>query len=166
MLAGALILGLVGGGGTLALWNDVHTIDAGTIHGVVDDGEVALRFAVGDPVASSATFANLLPGESMTLPVLLQNDGDHDLGITAELTGTTGSGYALRLAIDAACTASGFLTSPYLTGSALAPSTPVAIGDIDEGDTATLCVQVTAASDIVPSSTMSFDVTITGAGGS
>lgn len=166
LVAGALILGLAGGGGTFALWNNVQTIDAGTIHGIVDEGEVSLRFAVGDPASATAAFSNLLPGESKTIPVLLENDGDFDLDVTATLTATTGSGYALRLKLDDACTTSGFLSSPYLTDPALAISTPTSVGSIGDGATRKLCVQVTADSGIVPSSAMTFDVTISGDSGS
>ena len=165
LIAGALVIGLLGGGGTYALWNDVAVVNAGTIHGV-DEGEVSLRFAVGSPTASAASFANLLPGESKTIPILLENDGEADLSIVAQLTATAGSGYSLRLAIDAACTTSGFLTSPYLTGSAFALAAPQTIGSIADGVTSKLCVQVTAGAGITPSSTATFDVTIIGDSGS
>lgn len=162
--AGAVLIGVVAGGGTYALWQDNVTHDAGVI--VPVDGEASLRFAVGDPSSATAAFTNLLPGESKTIPVLLQNDGDFDLDITAELTATTGSGYALRLKLDDACTTSGFLASPYLTDTAFAVDTPTGVGSIDDGATRKLCVQVTADSGIVPSSAMTFDVTISGDTGS
>lgn len=166
LLAGALVIGVLGGGGTFALWNGDSPLPADTVTAIGDGGEVSLRFAVGDPAASSASFTNLLPGESMTVPILLENDGDHPLDVSAELTGTTGSGYSLRLEIDDACTASGFLSSSYIGGSPLALSTPAAIGAIDDGDTSKLCVEVTASSGIVPSSVMTFDVTLSGDSGS
>jgi len=157
---------VLGGGGTFALWNDTAALDAGTIHGIGGGGEASLRFAVGDPASATAAFTNLLPGESKTIPVLLENDGDFDLDITAELTQTAGSGYSLRLKIDDACTTSGFLASPYLTDPAFAVDTPTGVGSIDGGATRKLCVQVTADSGIVPSSAMTFDVTISGDSGS
>jgi predicted ribosomally synthesized peptide with SipW-like signal peptide len=165
LIAGALLIGLLAGGGTYALWNDEAVVNAGTIHGI-SDGEVSLRFAVGSPTASAAAFDNLLPGESKTIPVLLENDGEADLAIHAQLTATTGSGYSLRLAIDAACTTSGFLTSPYLTSTALALATPQTVGSIADGVTSKLCVQVTAGPSITPSSAATFDVTLIGDSGS
>ena len=111
--AGAVLIGVVAGGGTYALWQDSAQYDAGVL--IPAEGEASLRFAVGDPTSATAAFANMLPGESMTIPVQLDNDGDFDLDVTAELTQTTGSGYSLRLEIDDACTTSGFLSSPYLT---------------------------------------------------
>ncbi|HWL01415.1 MAG TPA: hypothetical protein VNQ52_03475 [Microbacteriaceae bacterium] len=162
--AGAILIGVVAGGGTYALWQDNSAHDAGVL--VPADGEASLRFAVGDPASSTAAFSNLLPGESKTIPVLLENDGDFDLDIAATLTATTGSGYSLRLKLDDACTTSGFLSSPYLTDPALAISTPTSVGTMDDGATRKLCVQVTADSGIVPSSAMTFDVTISGDSGS
>jgi len=162
-LGGAILVGVVAGGGTYALWNDEATLDPGVI---VVEGEVSLRFAVGDPTSASAAFTDLLPGESKTIPVQLHNDGDLDLDVSATLTSTTGSGYALRLELDDACTTSGFLSSPYLTDPALAISTPTAVGSIGDGVTRKLCVQITADSGIVPSSAMTFDVTISGDSGS
>ena len=125
-----------------------------------------MSFAVGSPTASAAAFDNLLPGESKTIPILLENDGELDLDIVAELTATTGSGYSLRLAIDAACTTSGFLSSPYLTSTAFALATPQTVGTIADGVTSKLCVQVTAGAGITPSSTATFDVTLIGDSGS
>ncbi|HWK21121.1 MAG TPA: hypothetical protein VNR37_10220 [Microbacteriaceae bacterium] len=162
--AGAVLIGVVAGGGTYALWQDAAQYDAGIL--VPADGEASLRFAVGDPASATAAFSNLLPGESKTIPVLLENDGDFDLDVTATLTATTGSGYALRLKLDDACTTSGFLASPYFTDPALAISTPTSVGTIDDGATRKLCVQITADSGIVPSSAMTFDVTISGDSGS
>ena len=116
--------------------------------------------------AASASFANLLPGESKTIPIQLENDGDFDLNLSAQLTATTGSGYAIRLKMDDACTTSGFLSSPYLTDPALVAATPAGIGSIGDGTTKQLCVQVTADSGMIPSSAMTFDVTISGDSGS
>jgi predicted ribosomally synthesized peptide with SipW-like signal peptide len=158
------VLGVVGGGGTLALWNETTVLNAGVI--VPADGEASLRFAVGDPTSATAGFTNLLPGESKTIPVLLENDGDFGLNLSAELTATTGSGYALRLKLDDACTTSGFLSSLYLTDPAFAIDTPTAVGSINADATRKLCVQITADSGIVPSSAMTFDVTISGDSGS
>lgn len=163
-VSAAVLIGVLGGGGTYALWQDSQTYDAGVI--VPAEGEVSLRFAVGDPAAASASFANLLPGESKTIPIQLENDGDFDLNLSAQLTATTGSGYAIRLKMDDACTTSGFLSSPYLTDPALVAATPAGIGSIGDGTTKQLCVQVTADSGIVPSSAMTFDVTISGDSGS
>ena len=179
-VSAAVLIGVLGGGGTYALWQDSQTYDAGVIvpaEGEVSlrfavgvivpaEGEVSLRFAVGDPAAASASFANLLPGESKTIPIQLENDGDFDLNLSAQLTATTGSGYAIRLKMDDACTTSGFLSSPYLTDPALVAATPAGIGSIGDGTTKQLCVQVTADSGIVPSSAMTFDVTISGDSGS
>jgi predicted ribosomally synthesized peptide with SipW-like signal peptide len=163
LISGALIIGLVGGGGTFALWNDDTTLPDGELQYAVDEGEVSLQFAVGSPVASAVDFTNLLPGESKTIPVLLENTGDQDLDILAELTETTGTGYALRLAIDDACVESGFLASPYQTDFLLEEDDEqVDIGAIDEGATAELCVQVTADSTITTDSTMTFQVTLVG----
>jgi len=165
LTSGALILGVLGGGSTFALWNDSATVDGGVIH-VPAEGTVAMQFAVGSPTAAAVNFTNLLPNESKTAIVQLENTGEVDLDIDATLTATTGSGYTLRLLIDAACTNSGFLPSPYLTTAALAPSSPQAVGSIDTGDTVALCVQVTAASNITPSSSATFTVSLVGDSGS
>ncbi len=163
MLAGSLLLGLLGGGGTFALWHHDEALPDQQLYAVSEDGEVALRFAAGASDAAAVDIANLLPGESKVVPVPLQNTGELDLDVTATLTATAGSGYALRLAIDDACVApSGFLAAPYLTGDPLAASTPVVVGAIVEGATRPLCVQITADADITPVSAMTFTISLTG----
>jgi len=161
---GVVLVGVVAGGGTYALWQGDAQYDAGTV--IPADLETSIRFATGDPEDATAFFGNLLPGESKTIPIVLENDGDLDVEVAAEIIAITGSGYELRLEFDAGCTTSGFLSSPYLTGAALALDTPVALGAIADGDTATLCVQVTADAGITPSSAMTFDVVIAGDSGS
>src|SRR5690606_19326596 len=87
-VGGAVAVAIVAAGGTFALWNDTGSINAGVIS--TGSGETSIRFAVGDPASATAAFANMLPGESMTIPVQLQNDGDLDLSVAATLTQTTG----------------------------------------------------------------------------
>jgi len=164
VITGAALVGVLGGNSTLALWQDTQTFEPGTLH--VEDGEVSLRFAVGDALAASTAFEHLLPGESQTKPVAITNDGDYALALSAELLDTVGADYELRLSLDEGCQASGYLTSSAIGGAAMAEASPVSLGTIAAGATRTLCVEATATSAITPGSSASFDVSILGSSGS
>lgn len=139
---GGVAIGLLGVGGSYALWTasadaNVGHIEAGTIG-------LTAQWASGH---DDAAWSNLLPGESVRQDLALANTGDAQLAIFASTLGIT-SGFEVRIAAGACTTAaltadtSGPNKAPL--GVAATPDTPIIIG---AGQSAPACLEVRALDD-------------------
>lgn len=146
-LAGAILVGVVAGGGTYALWNDTSILDAGTIH----TGTAALGLS-----SAHVDALNMLPGEIRGTVVELSNTGDADLDVTALLDAVSDR-FEVRTAIGHA----GCGTDP-IGGGTLNDVSTTGLGSLSAGATVELCVEVTALAALVPDDEFDFDVTLEG----
>ena len=147
-LAGALVVGVLGGGSTFALWNDTTTLSPGTIH----TGTAVLSLS-----SAHVDATNMLPGEIRGTVVELSNNGDADLAVTAVLAQVSDR-FEVRTSVDHANCG----IDP-IGGTALDDSDTASLGTIATGDSVDLCVEVTALTDLVPDDEFHFDVTLEGA---
>ncbi|HEX9775319.1 MAG TPA: TasA family protein [Actinomycetota bacterium] len=156
---------------TQAVWGDSADIDANTF----STGTITLST---NPTTALVSFAGMLPGDQVTAPVTVSNDGAMDMryAMTTAVTNST-LGDGLTLAVKSGvllCDDSGFgLTGTSLYSGSL---TAGAIGDpaqgADTGDralaasaTETLCFQValpTTASNALQNTTTTATFTFAG----
>jgi len=148
-LAGTLTLGLFTGGGTLALWTGASAHDAG----VISPGEASIAIE-----GTEIEARNMLPGEIRGTVLEIENTGAADLELTAVLAASA-QPFEVRLALDHA----GCGTSPLVGALPLDATTAVAFGELDAGESAGLCVEVTALPEVSPRDELAFHATVSGA---
>jgi hypothetical protein len=120
-LAGAVILGVAGAGGTYALWNHSTSLDLGTV--TAGTSGITVNGSADHAIQDADMVGQLLPGYSRItkLPVAVKNTGD--VGLDIDVTSTvTGAGYltvAIReVATSAtACTQTAYGATPVSTSS-------------------------------------------------
>ena len=140
LAAGAAVALLVGGGGTLAFWNDIETFGAGRINsGSLSLGEVACGSWMYDAEGGGGAFDAtdvIVPGDTLTRTCVsaIVAEGDHleaDISVTGGSlsAGTSGADLLAEatLNLDVTKTSTGNVTSP------LGPS----ISSSDDGSTLT-----------------------------
>jgi len=153
-LSGVIALGILGGSGTFALWNDGTTLSPG----IIKSGEVSLVVDTtptlpsdGDPASHTVTVENMLPGELSVHAVSMTNTGTAALDLTAQLALAPSAAFEISiLGVEdiASCT-------PAAMASALAVSaneehpTAVASG-LDPDDTTFACLGVAATDALLP----------------
>lgn len=152
--------------GTLALWNDEAAVPEATI----EVGGMDLRIAVNAPSAPagqttaaipSQTWATMLPGDIVGVPVLVANPGSSQIRISAALNAQAANQSDVAFWLSrGACPATG-TAGIKLTATPAAPSGQTVVGNVPH------CLQV-ALSDTVPAARQgtpiipSFTLTITG----
>lgn len=124
--------------GSLALWNDADTVDAGT----VSSGRLDAAIAPGTTIPTTGTVAQfaaltgVIPGESRTATFTVRNTGNVPIQIAAVRNDSTNQYLILDLApgICPTLPASGVVLSatPANVGTAIAPAT-----------NATFCLRIT-----------------------
>lgn len=148
-----LVAALSGVGGTYAMWSDQQTMDAGTLS--AGTAELTADWVGGAPASD-----NLLPGDSVTRTAQLHNSGDVPLALSVSAP-TVAPGFTVRAAV----TCEALLHAPVLGASAV-PMGPAATGEsavvIQPGDDLEACVAVTATSELVPSSQLTYTLEIEG----
>ncbi len=174
--AGGLVLG-IGAAVTLAAWTSTHNsqadFEAGrfTIEGSADN----ILFTEnpdtpGLEISFDAQHARLSPGTTTYAPYAVRLSADSDYAAAVTLTDSTGTGtaassltYTIVQTDTFGCTAD--TTGTPLVSDQPATSTPgAAMFDLDAaGQTAFLCMQVTAGQDIPQASTGTIAWTLTGA---
>ncbi|MFT3798143.1 SipW-dependent-type signal peptide-containing protein [Microbacterium sp.] len=139
---GLFVLALSGVGGSYAMWNDVESVDAGTI--VAGDAALAAQWASGH---TDTAWANLLPGESVRQPLTLTNTGAAPLELSA--TVAVAGGFEIRLA-------AGTCPDAPLDGAA-ATGAPQALGvTLTSSASTTVCLEVRATTAATPGQTLTF----------
>ena len=125
--SGVLLAGVWGG--AMALFTDSETVATGDF----TTGSVNIGVT---PVSTSLSLANMAPGDEVTAPVTVSNDGTLDLryAVTSVASGDAGLASALAVTVKsgvADCTNGGFATS----GTAVASGTlgGLAVGDPTAG---------------------------------
>jgi len=149
----ALTLGVLGSGGTYALWQH----DAPIIGDGLNSGTVGLEFEPATITTAHVEALNLLPLESQATAIQLRNSGTADLEITATIDDVDPS-FEVRLAIDTPSCTPGALTGPAFTS----PETALDLGVLDGETSATLCVQITATTDALPGDGAEFQIVLQG----
>ncbi|MFT4285885.1 MAG: SipW-dependent-type signal peptide-containing protein [Protaetiibacter sp.] len=139
ILAGAVVLGLAGAGGTYALWNRTATVNAGT----VTSGSVGLTVnaQTSYDIGASSMTGVLLPGRSRitTAPLAVSNTGTTPLSVTAGTPVVTGAlASELNVAIRQVA-GSGSSCTPTATGAT--PVTLTAPVVVAAGATIYVCVE-------------------------
>ncbi|MGW9157088.1 SipW-dependent-type signal peptide-containing protein [Microbacterium sp. NPDC055665] len=125
--------------GSLALWNDVDSVDAGTI----TTGSINAAIAAGTTVPTSATSVSLgdlngmIPGETRGATFTVRNTGNVDFQLLAHVNATTSPYLGLSIT-EGACAS----TPP--VGTSLS-STPVEIGPLPflPSTNVTFCLGIT-----------------------
>ena len=143
-MAAAVVLAVGVSAGSLAMWVNTGTVSAGS----VDSATIGLTASSS---FTSASWSNMLVGETVRQPFTLTNTGTVDLALTATATSTTG--FEIRVA-SGAC-------SVQLTGPAATPSATT-LAPLAAGASATVCLEVALVSGAVAASQSPFVVTITG----
>lgn len=170
LLAGGLVLG-IGAAVTLAAWTDdewaIGTFGAGTfgIEGSTDGAAFADHPTQGDAAALEFALApeNLSPEDVVAAPFAMRTTAETTYGATVSLAGTTASSELagdltygiIEVASVEACT-------PEATGTDIVPA-DTALGETTGateislaaagGDTAVLCIQVTAEDSLTQGDT-------------
>ena len=148
---GGIAVGLVGVGGSYALW----TASASARTGSIQAGTAGLT-AQWDAGHGDAAWSNLLPGESVRQGFALTNTGDARLAIFASTLGVSG-GFEVRIAAGAcpstplASAASATTQAPL--GADAAPGTPIVV---QAGQSAQACLEVRATSSATPNQSVAF----------
>jgi len=153
-LSGVVIVGVLGGSGTLALWHDEVTLGPGEITisepSLVVDTTPALP-SDGDPASHSVTASNLLPGERAVQAISIANDGTVALDVTAHLAVSPSTAFEvsiLPVADIASCTPAAMASAPQVSADEEHP-TPL-VDELDAEDVAYACVGITATDDLLP----------------
>lgn len=90
LLAGAVLLGLTGGPGTLAYWNDTETVQGGVV--TAGSLDLTVEGVQGPYTWAGLQMSDLVPGESVAAELTIQNAGTTPF--TVVLTGTATGGLA------------------------------------------------------------------------
>lgn len=145
-VAGAgVVIGLGAAGGTYAYFDDSTVGNSAIVTAGTAELDVQANF-------TSATWGNLLVGESVRQPFSIVNGGDVPLVLTASGT-TSVAGFELRTVLG---------TCPGSTlGGASLTHTPASIGTLAAGASTAACLEVRLASG-APGVASTVSVTITG----
>lgn len=156
-IVGGVAAGLLGVGGSYALWSASASANTGTIQ--AGTAELQAQWAAGH---SDAAWSNLLPGESARQDFALQNTGNAKLEISAATLGVV-NGFEVRI-VAGACPATPLGTvasnaSKAPVGTAAAPATPIVI---TPGQIVAACLEVRATNATTPGKTVAFETTFEG----
>jgi hypothetical protein len=147
-VAAAATAGTVLSGGTYALWSDSASLGAGVV--TTGDSRLVLTGAL-----ATASFRNLLPGDRVAQQLTIANAGAVALDVNAA-TASPSDRFAVRLALDASACG----VAP-LAGAPLSP-VPSALGALEPGRSAPLCVEVTALAAVLPGDALDAQIALEG----
>ncbi len=139
-LAGAVVLGIAGAGGTYAMWNSSTTLNPGTI--TAGSTGLTVNSVTNYTIPANAMIGVLLPGRSTitTAPLAVRNPGNTPVSVTAGTATVTGAlASQVTVAIRQVAGAASACTPTAVGGTPTTLTAPVALA---AGATVYVCVEV------------------------
>jgi predicted ribosomally synthesized peptide with SipW-like signal peptide len=158
VMAGAVILGVAGAGGTYAMWNNTTSVNIGTISSGATG--LTVNAQTNYSIPTSAMSGMLLPGRSLitSAPLAVKNTGTVGLTVAAGspvITGPIASD--LAVAVRQVASAASTCTPTAIGGTMTTMTAPVTIAT---GSTIYVCVEAQLATT-APSSVQGQSATFT-----